>query len=997
MCGIAAIFNYRALGTVDRLEMRRMLDRMRNRGPDGEGEWYSPERQVGLGHKRLAIIDLSEKGAQPMHSRDGNLVITFNGEIYNYEALRRDLVARGCEFNSSCDTEVILELYRLEGERMVEKLRGMFALAIWDRGKRTLFLARDHLGIKPLYYADDGKTFRAASQIKALRATQSIDLTPGAAGGVGLFLWGHVPEPYTLYKNIRSLPAGSMVTVTEHGPGPLRTYCNVAEELSAAAQAAPPRSGAEVAEAVREALVDSVRHHLVADVPVGVFLSAGIDSTTITALVTETGVRLKTVTLAFEEFRGTPNDESCLAEVVARKYGAEHRAIWITRQEFYGQFHALLDAMDSPSIDGVNSYFISRAARQAGLKVVLSGVGGDELFGGYSSFSQLPRLARSLRPFAHFPLQQLGRTIRATAAPVVTRFWSPKYASLLEYGGSLDSAYLLYRSLFLPWELPAVLDERVLQDGLAELETIPQLRQSMAGVVGMRKKISALELQWYMRNQLLRDTDWASMAHSVEVRTPLVDIALLRRLAPMLGQPTATKRALAAAPRVPLPSEVLNRPKTGFSVPVQEWLMSHEVASAAARSPRRLTLFSSARVDCDELSRHQLGRGLRRWARVVYSKYVADDPAGGTLLRGSHPLKILVFRTGQLGDTIVSLPALWAVREQFPDAKLTLLSDRHIGWNYVLGADLFAGGKIFDRFLFYPVSYSVRHHIVCALQMMALLVRLRVMRFDLLIYMPPTPRTDFQVSRDRRFFAAAGIKFVAGMTELHEPALTRPLVRQPFEADVLLQRLAADGIRTAPAGRGRMDLGLGSTEDRQVEKWKSRLGSDGGRLWLGVGPSSKMQAKRWPAESFATVVNELIEEFDVWPVVFGGREDYELAEDLIRTWKRGFNAAGALNLRAAARALSHCRLYVGNDTGTMHLAAAVGTKCVAVFSARDFPGRWEPYGTGHRILRKQIECEGCRLFECIEKNRACLLNIHPTEVTKACRELLQTEGAAVGA
>ncbi len=598
MCGIAAIFVYdSSVPGVDEGELVAIRDRMAARGPDGEGLWLDRSRRIGLGHRRLSIIDVSSAGAQPMLLPEQQLAITFNGEIYNYRELRAGLEKQGRQFRSHCDTEVLLHLYAEHGEAMLDKLRGMFAFALWDGVKQSLFLARDPFGIKPLYWADDGKTLRVASQVKALLAGGHIDTAPEPAGHVGFFLWGHVPDPYTLYRGIRSLPAGHCLMLDRHGRKRLRAFCSIhgllaeAEANGGKSEMRPPPSGL-----LASSLRDSIRHHLVADVPVGVFLSSGLDSTTIAALAAEFGGRLRTITLGFEEYRGTPSDETPLAEEVARHYGTNHQTIWVTRKDFENDLHRLFHAMDQPSTDGVNSYFISRAAAQAGLKVALSGVGGDELFGSYPSFQEIPRAVSRLRPFAACP--PLGRAFRAVSAPVLKHLTSPKYAGLLEYGGTYGGAYLLRRGMFMPWELPDILDADLVREGWSELQTLGALQATLADLQSPLLKVSALEMTWYMRNQLLRDTDWASMEHSLEVRTPLVDARLLQALGPMLAaQPRPTKRDMAKTPRSPLPASVLDRPKTGFTVPVRQWLRE-----AFDPSPGK-------------------ERGLRGWSREVYSVF----------------------------------------------------------------------------------------------------------------------------------------------------------------------------------------------------------------------------------------------------------------------------------------------------------------------------------------------------------------------------------------
>jgi asparagine synthase (glutamine-hydrolysing) len=231
MCGIAAIFAHSPdAPSVERGELVSIRDRMLSRGPDGAGEWISPDQRVGLAHRRLAIIDLSPTGAQPMASSDGRFVITFNGEIYNYRELRHRLEQGGCQFRSQSDTEVLLHLYAEKGADLVNDLRGMYAFAIWDARERGLFLARDPFGIKPLYYADDGRTIRVASQVKALLQSQHIDTAPEPAGHVGFFVWGSVPEPFTLYRGIRALPAGNTMRIDASGCGGPKSFCSVPED-----------------------------------------------------------------------------------------------------------------------------------------------------------------------------------------------------------------------------------------------------------------------------------------------------------------------------------------------------------------------------------------------------------------------------------------------------------------------------------------------------------------------------------------------------------------------------------------------------------------------------------------------------------------------------------------------------------------------------------------------------------------------------------------------
>ena len=580
MCGLAGIFAYaHDAPPVDADELLRIRERMLTRGPDGAGLWISTDRRIGLAHRRLAIIDLTPDGAQPMVSACGRYQIVFNGEIYNYRELQVELEKRGAVFRSHSDTEVLLQLYIHEGEAMCLKLRGMYAFAIWDAQDQVLFLARDPFGIKPLYVHDDGRTLRFASQVKALLAGGAIGNEIDPVGEAGFWIWGHVPEPETLYRRISSLPPGTWLQITRSGRGPNGTFESVENLLQFEGQASP--SGT-----LREALLDSVRHHLIADVPVGIFLSAGIDSATLAALAAECGNPLRTVTLGFAEYRGTRADETVLAERVARQYGAEHHTVWVSRKDFEDSFDDFIHAMDQPSIDGLNTWLVARAASQLGLKVAISGLGGDEFFGGYPSFRQVPRIRRLARPFAVLP--GLGKVARQFSAPVLRRLTSEKYAGLLEYGDTWEGAYLLRRAVRMPWELGASshqLSDARPASGQCQMESDHAV-------------VSCLEATHYMRNQLLRDSDWAGMAHSIELRVPLVDIQLTRHIAHQRRAGRQySKQDLAAAADPALPAELVNRPKSGFTVPVRDWMLQSK----------------------KNQSTHQ--RGLRGWQDAIASAF----------------------------------------------------------------------------------------------------------------------------------------------------------------------------------------------------------------------------------------------------------------------------------------------------------------------------------------------------------------------------------------
>jgi asparagine synthase (glutamine-hydrolysing) len=618
MCGINGIFAYHyGANPIDRGELARTRDHMKKRGPDGRGEWVSSDGHMGLGHRRLSIIDLSEAAAQPMASADGKLVITFNGEIYNYRELRRGLEAKGRVFRSESDTEVLIHLYADKGAAMVHDLRGMFAFALWDEERMQLFLARDPYGIKPLYYADDGWTFRFASQVKALLAGGGLPRDPDPAGLVGFYLFGSVPEPFTTWREIRSVPAGASLTVDRTGASAPARYHSIAAAYrdNEAATSIGPKDRDGIEE-VRAALKDSVRSHLIADVPVGAFLSAGIDSGALVGLMRDAGAEdIQTVTIGFEEFCGQHHDEVPIAQEVAVRYGTRHTTRIVTRAEFEADLPRIVEAMDQPSIDGINTWFVSKAAHELGLKVAISGLGGDELFGGYPSFCDIPRWVGALRLPAKITL--VGRLVRMLAVHAAGAIGAhPKAAGMLELGGSYAGAYLLRRGLFMPWELGEVLDRDTVRDALRRLRPLGLINQALApSPRAAFARVATLEASLYMRNQLLRDTDWSSMAHSLEVRVPLVDSTLLGAVAqhtPLLAHGRG-KDVLAKAPARPLPSAVTERKKSGFTTPIETWMEQHlQRSQARAQTPSKGGRAAGSRV-------HRLP-WARDWSRVVGRK-----------------------------------------------------------------------------------------------------------------------------------------------------------------------------------------------------------------------------------------------------------------------------------------------------------------------------------------------------------------------------------------
>lgn len=533
------------------VRFQRALDTLARRGPDDQGVYDEPG--VTLGQRRLAILDLSHEGHQPMVSADGRFVIVFNGEVYNFEELRKDLNRAGIKLNSRSDTEVILELYAREGARCVERFRGMFALAIWDKRERELFLLRDRLGIKPLYYTLHGGTLAFASELKALRA---LGAAPGGIAPQALrdfLLWGSVPSPEGFIEGVRSLAPGTWARFKGEA---LRceTYWDIPRD------GVHYRTRAQALEALRPALKESVALRCIADVPVGAFLSGGIDSSAVVSLMRAVGQRdLRTFSMVFP---GTDLDESPYAAEIARVFETRHTAAPINARIMRGALDDFFSVLDQPTCDGVNTYLVSRFAKKAGLTVALSGLGGDELFGGYPSFKR----AQHFGPWiARVP--QVGRDLVSRAAGL-----HPRLAKLEAFGfrgTTMGQMYLATRGLFSPAQVQALLapDYRGDLDPLRGLPVDPEASPFHATM--------RLELRRYMLDQLLRDSDVFGMAHALEIRVPLIDhkvVEIVARTSPDVVLEGGQKALLRDALPQPLPSMCTERKKMGFTFPFDRWM-----------------------------------------------------------------------------------------------------------------------------------------------------------------------------------------------------------------------------------------------------------------------------------------------------------------------------------------------------------------------------------------------------------------------------------------
>jgi asparagine synthase (glutamine-hydrolysing) len=628
---------------------------LRHRGPDDQGvssfefQVSGSEVQVGLGNTRLAILDLSAAGHQPMQDTEAGLTITYNGEIYNFRELRAEIGDTFGPWQSNTDTEVVLRAYRLWGAAAFAKLRGMFALAIWDARQQELLLARDRFGIKPLYatkvqsptstvQSPDNEDSRGAldvghgtqllfaSEVRALLATELVPRKLSKDGLASYLEYGSIQAPLTIIDEIRSLLPGHYLRV-QAGEAELRIddfeFANLNDrgltlETQRTQGLHAEKRRDEAVAVLREKLTESVRLHLVSDVPLGVFLSGGMDSSALVALMSRvTKEKPKTFSVVFAEAQFS---EAPHSRLVAEEFQTDHHEIHLSEDQLLGTLPSALAAMDQPTMDGVNTFVVSRAVKEAGVTVALSGLGGDELFAGYSTF----RRALRLKDMQGLP-RGLRNSVSRVGAKLSNGVRQKKFWQLAGSDGSADAAYAVARQLFAPDQVVRLSGHNPptpngdgakskSANGNSELDTVNQM--------------SLLELQGYMANTLLRDTDFMSMAHSLEVRVPFVDSEVADYV---LGLPgtwklngSRPKPLLADVVSDLLPAKFLERSKMGFTLPFEKWMQLglRDQISNVFRDKERL---SKSGLDSESVSklwqRFQRGPASVGWSRP-WSIYV---------------------------------------------------------------------------------------------------------------------------------------------------------------------------------------------------------------------------------------------------------------------------------------------------------------------------------------------------------------------------------------
>ncbi|HEU0179011.1 MAG TPA: asparagine synthase (glutamine-hydrolyzing) [Blastocatellia bacterium] len=624
MCGIFGIVTTKSRSELIE-PVSRALNALAHRGPDDHGvEFISDERDgltVAFAHHRLSVLDLSSAGHQPMRDEATGDWITYNGEVFNFRDLRRDLVARGLRFQSECDTEVMLKGFGARGRDAIADWRGMFAFGFWNARRRSLTLVRDRLGVKPLYYYHDGDTFIFASEVRALLAT---GLTPRKISPSALssyLAWGSVEQPLTIIENVHAVLPGHILEFKDGRVG-VEAYWELRADKQKKA-----RDERELIEELGALLDDSVKSHLVSDVPVGVFLSGGIDSSSVTALASR-GVNspIKSFSVCFDE--GEFGETGC-AEKIARTYGADHCSILVTEDEILSSLPEALRAMDQPSIDGLDTFIVSRAAAGAGMKVALSGLGGDEVFAGHDFFNSIAR-EEQLRNRVKAAAPRLLKAAASAIGAFSSIDRSAKLNSLLRGDQINEHSVNLRRHLFTAGQRLALM----LVNGGASpaVEKWNERQMSNCMAADPINQASALELGGYLGNALLRDTDSMSMAHGLEVRAPLIDHKVVEK---MLAVPGRLKlrgkdpKWMLMDAVGGLPREVVDRAKRGFELPFKNWLAGalRDRIESALWSPQLTKLLSITAMQ--EVWSDFL-KGRVSWSRA-WSLYVLGEWAGMNL------------------------------------------------------------------------------------------------------------------------------------------------------------------------------------------------------------------------------------------------------------------------------------------------------------------------------------------------------------------------------
>ena len=562
MCGITGILDFKKKIKDPLLLINKLNELNKSRGPDDRGTWSNNDKNIFFGHTRLSVIDLTKNGKQPFLSYDKKISLIFNGEIYNFKDLKKILIQKNYIFASNTDTEVILHSYIEWGIDFIDKLRGMFSIAIWDENLKKLFLIRDQFGIKPLYYSADSNFFCFSSSIKSLINSKLVSNKRSSKSLTNYLLWGNTKDPDTIYDKIKSVEKGTYVVVDQNNNFFIKRYSDLIENI----QNIEGYNFSDKDEAksyLKEIIHETVNYHLNSDANLGLALSSGLDSNLILDNIKpEFNEKIKTLTVDFN-IDGTIKDEIEIAKKFSLEKKIFHKVVNLDQLNIKQELKYFFNEMDTPSNDGFNTYILSKLAKDNNVKVLLTGIGADEIFMGYPSFNRAKKYLNILKLISKFNYKKMPKK---TVAYFVKKFnFNPKNSEIFDIKSLLD-LFLLSRRLFLDDEVKEILYEY--QQDIDNNRLPPLTVHQDFYKLETNQQLMYLEIEHYLCPKLLKDSDWASMANSVELRTPFVDWEFFKKYLKLFkSNVTVDKKFIYETFKNSLPKELENRKKSGFGIP----------------------------------------------------------------------------------------------------------------------------------------------------------------------------------------------------------------------------------------------------------------------------------------------------------------------------------------------------------------------------------------------------------------------------------------------
>lgn len=983
MCGICGFAGFKN----DDL-LRRMTASILHRGPDGEGIFTAPEASMGM--RRLAIIDLST-GDQPIYNEDRTVAVVFNGEIYNFQELRRGLESRGHRFYTKTDTEVIVHLYEEYGDDCPSHLRGMFAFSIWDSKKKRLLIARDHVGIKPLYYARAGGRIWYGSEIKCILQDPSVPRDHDHSALDHYFTLMYIPAPFSAYAAIRKLPPGHRL-VWEKGNTTITRYWTIPAEIDDSYH-----PDAWYAENIRTLLADSITEQKIADVPLGVYLSGGIDSSAVVALLSASVTApVKTFSIGYGS--GDPSyDETDKARLVARHFNCEHYE-HIVKPDAAATIPKLVDYFDEPFADSSSlpNFFIAQEVRKQ-ITVALTGIGGDELFGGYPRYLG----ARVAGYYEHVPLPL--RRIAARAAQNLSE--STRSRNLAGWAKRFTRGGLMpFRERYLSWIM-------YLNDQEKETLYTPAYRALLGGtsapgpgfMAGLADPdgICPAEIMTYLSDDLLCLGDRMSMAHSLELRVPFLDTRLIEFMSRVpLAVKTrgfVMKGMLKNAMRRTLPPEILSQQKMGFQVPIARWI-NDEINPMIADllSPSRIHtagLFDPVTVK-RMIEDHRAGRRNASdliYAMLVYELWREKQTRPMDLPRESipavtsqavHPSNLLLVNIGGIGDIVMMTPVITAIKSAYPACRLSLLT---------IPRSLEMARRIsgIDDFFTIPMRYRVPSPFLIW-QLLRTIITLRARHFDVLINLREV-QTDIGMFKMRWLTRLLRPRLsigrnIGGRGSFYDHPVAEDPNENRSEVDLTMRLLSP--LHINPPAETFITFPVMPHDRMTLRDKLDELGVAEHTPIIGLNPGAFRPSRRWPAGHWQELIRMLADRYpDALMLITGENAELTFAQSL-RVNERVKLTNGTLSMGELAALCERSKVFITNDTGPMHLAAAVGAPVVAIFGPGDVH-RFAPAVPAERIriVRKEaMSCvRPCYRFSC--ENPVCLTAITPTDVMEAVASL----------